>query len=187
MKAISVFFFQQDDKPTYWVVNLLVELGLVIGKRGRDIAQGDAESYIAGYALAVDMTARNVQDEVKKLGLPWSTAKGFDTFTPIGSFIPKSQIQDPHNLQLSLKINGTVKQNGTTADMISRIPRLLEHISSIMTLEEGDLVLTGTPSGVGPVSPGDKVECLLATSAGQELSSLVFTAVARQGGYQFKA
>ncbi|KAK7034720.1 hypothetical protein VNI00_012127 [Paramarasmius palmivorus] len=70
--------------------------------------------------------------------------------------------------------------------MIARIPRLLEHISSIMTLEEGDLVLTGTPAGVGPVNPGDKVECLLANSAGQELSSLVFTAVTRQGGYQFK-
>ncbi|KAJ8092428.1 hypothetical protein PM082_023681 [Marasmius tenuissimus] len=177
----------QVEIPKGVIAHHEVELGLVIGKRGRDITQGDAENYIAGYALAVDMTARNVQDEVKKLGLPWSTAKGFDTFTPIGSFIPKSEIQDPHNLQLSLKINGAVKQDGTTADMISRIPRLLEHISSIMTLEEGDLILTGTPSGVGPISEGDKVECLLATSSGQELSSLVFTAVARQGGYQFKA
>ncbi|KAG2031629.1 hypothetical protein BDR03DRAFT_94093 [Suillus americanus] len=67
-----------------------VELGLVIGKGGRDISQDAAESHIAGYALAVDMTARNMQDEVKKKGLPWSAVKGFDTFTPIGSFIPKS-------------------------------------------------------------------------------------------------
>ncbi|KAL0063357.1 hypothetical protein AAF712_009752 [Marasmius tenuissimus] len=190
LKPTSSYVQSGDDRSQHVREDsseFLVELGLVIGKRGRDITQGDAENYIAGYALAVDMTARNVQDEVKKLGLPWSTAKGFDTFTPIGSFIPKSEIQDPHNLQLSLKINGAVKQDGTTADMISRIPRLLEHISSIMTLEEGDLILTGTPSGVGPISEGDKVECLLATSSGQELSSLVFTAVARQGGYQFKA
>ncbi|PBK78867.1 hypothetical protein ARMSODRAFT_947857 [Armillaria solidipes] len=163
-----------------------VELGIVIGNGGRDISQANADSHIAGYALAVDMTARNLQDQVKKRGLPWSAAKGFDTFTPIGSFIPKDKILDPHDLRLSLKINGGIKQNGTTADMIFRIPRLIEHISSIMTLEEGDLVLTGTPSGVGPVSPGDKVECLLADPSGKSLSTLDFLAIARDGGYEFK-
>ncbi|SJL12289.1 related to Acylpyruvase FAHD1, mitochondrial [Armillaria ostoyae] len=163
-----------------------VELGIVIGNGGRDISQANADSHIAGYALAVDMTARNLQDQVKKRGLPWSAAKGFDTFTPIGSFIPKDKILDPHDLRLSLKINGGIKQNGTTADMIFRIPRLIEHISSIMTLEEGDLVLTGTPSGVGPVSPGDKVECLLADPSGKSLSMLDFLAIARDGGYEFK-
>ncbi|KAH8106932.1 hypothetical protein BXZ70DRAFT_885567 [Cristinia sonorae] len=162
-----------------------VELGLVIGKGGRDIKQADAEAHIAGYALAVDMTARNLQDQVKKKGLPWSAAKGFDTFTPIGSYIPKSSILDPHKLNLSLKINGTVKQNGPTSDMIFRIPRLIEHISSIMTLEEGDLILTGTPSGVGPLTPGDEVECALTDAEGKELASLNFSAVPRDGGYQF--
>ncbi|PBK93278.1 hypothetical protein ARMGADRAFT_1080429 [Armillaria gallica] len=163
-----------------------VELGIVIGNGGRDISQANADSHIAGYALAVDMTARNLQDQVKKRGLPWSAAKGFDTFTPIGSFIPKDKVLDPHDLRLSLRINGGIKQNGTTADMIFRIPRLIEHISSIMTLEEGDLVLTGTPSGVGPVSPGDKVECLLADPSGKALSTLDFLAIARDGGYEFK-
>jgi len=131
------------------------------------------------------MTARNLQDQVKKRGLPWSAAKGFDTFTPIGSFISKAQITDPYSLSLSLKINGAFKQNGTTADMIFKIPRLIEHISSIMTLEEGDLVLTGTPSGVGKVSPGDTVECALADGSGTQLATLDFVAVAREGGYQF--
>lgn len=163
-----------------------VELGLVIGKGGRDISPEAAESHIAGYALAIDMTARNMQEEVKKKGLPWSAVKGFDTFTPIGEFIPKSTIMDPHDLRLLLKINGITKQNGTTADMIFRIPRLIEHVSSIMTLEEGDLVLTGTPSGVGPVAPGDKVECTLADSNGKILDAINFTAVARSGGYLFK-
>ncbi|KAJ7633139.1 hypothetical protein FB45DRAFT_914457 [Roridomyces roridus] len=163
-----------------------VELGVVIGKGGRDISQANAESHVAGYALAVDMTARNLQDQVKKRGLPWSAAKGFDSFTPIGSFIAKERIPDPYNLGLSLKINGAFKQNGTTADMIFKIPRLIEHISSIMTLEEGDLVLTGTPSGVGPLNPGDLVECALTTSTGEQLATLDFSAIAREGGYQFK-
>ncbi|KAJ7171912.1 hypothetical protein C8R46DRAFT_1084225 [Mycena filopes] len=171
--------------PSGIIAHHEVELGVVIGKGGRDISQADAESHVAGYALAVDMTARNLQDQVKKRGLPWSAAKGFDTFTPIGSFIPKDQVADPNSLTLSLKINGAFKQNGTTADMIFKIPRLIEHISSIMTLEEGDLVLTGTPSGVGPVSPGDKVECALADASGKPLSTLDFVAVARAGGYQF--
>ncbi|TFK46647.1 hypothetical protein OE88DRAFT_1687404 [Heliocybe sulcata] len=165
-----------------------VELGLVIGKRARDVSEADAASYIGGYALAVDMTARNMQEDVKKKGLPWSAAKGFDTFTPVGDFIAKELVSDPHKLNLLLKINGETKQDGTTADMIFKIPRLIEHISSIMTLEEGDLVLTGTPSGVGPLNPGDQVECHLTdASSGKELSKLVFDAIERQGGYQFKA
>ncbi|KAI5825114.1 hypothetical protein K523DRAFT_314011 [Schizophyllum commune Tattone D] len=164
-----------------------VELGLVIGQRARDVKQADAHSVIAGYALAVDMTARNVQDAVKKKGLPWSTAKGFDTFTPVGDFIAKSAVANPDDLRLWLKINGAFKQNGTTADMIFKIPRLIEHITSIMTLEEGDLVLTGTPSGVGPVNPGDKIECGLTNASGDELAALNFEAVQRQGGYSFQA
>ncbi|KAF8550432.1 hypothetical protein OG21DRAFT_1468689 [Imleria badia] len=173
--------------PAGIIAHYEVELGLVIGKPGRDISQDAAESHIAGYALAVDMTARNMQEEVKTKGLPWSAVKGFDTFTPIGEFIPKSSISDPHDLKLALKINGAVKQDGTTGDMIFRIPRLIEHISSIMTLEEGDLILTGTPSGVGPVAPGDAVECTLAEPSGKILDQLTFTAVSRNGGYQFKS
>jgi hypothetical protein len=86
-------------------------------------------------ALAVDMTARNQQEEVKKKGLPWSAVKGYDTFTPISAFVPASEVKDPHNLQLSLKINDSVKQDGNTSNLIFPIPRLIEHISSIMTLE----------------------------------------------------
>jgi acylpyruvate hydrolase len=173
--------------PNGVVAHHEVELGLVIGQGGRDISQANAEAHVAGYALAVDMTARNLQEQVKRQGLPWSTAKGFDTFTPIGTFIPKSEIADPHNLSISLKINGELKQNGKTADMIFRIPRLIEHVSSIMTLEEGDVILTGTPSGVGPVIAGDKIECALGDPMnGKELATLAFTAVARDGGYRFK-
>ncbi|KAI0726676.1 hypothetical protein C8Q72DRAFT_801264 [Fomitopsis betulina] len=163
-----------------------VELGLVVGKTGRDISQASADSHIAGYALAVDMTARNMQDAVKKKGYPWSAVKGFDTFTPISAYIPKAAVSDPNNLQLTLKVNGVTKQDGNTNQMIFKIPRMVEHISSIMTLEAGDLVLTGTPSGVGALAPGDHVTCAVTDSAGKQLASLEFRAVQREGGYSFQ-
>jgi len=164
-----------------------VELGVVIGKSGRDISEDQADSYVAGYALAIDMTARNVQDQVKKKGLPWSAAKGFDTFTPISPFIPKDAIRDPHDTNLWLKVNGDLKQNGNTSDMMFRIPQLIKHVSSIMTLHEGDLILTGTPSGVGPIVEGDKITAGLANPASPDtpVATLELGVVNRQGGYEF--
>ncbi|KAH9048190.1 hypothetical protein EDB84DRAFT_1610035 [Lactarius hengduanensis] len=163
-----------------------VELGLVIGKTGRDISEANAEEHIAGYALAIDMTARNLQEEVKRKGLPWSAVKGFDTFTPISSFIPRSKVADPHNLNLWLKINGQTKQSDNTSNMIFRIPRLIQHISSIMTLEEGDLVLTGTPAGVGPVAAGDKIECALVDPVTRtEVEQIAFGVTNRAAGYLY--
>lgn len=100
------------------------------------------------------MTARNVQDSAKRAGLPWSIAKGFDTFLPISSFIPKSSIPDPHGANLHLSVDGAVKQSDSTGLMLCRIPRQLADISRVMTLEPGDLVLTGTPKGVGQVGDG---------------------------------
>lgn len=94
-------------------------------------------------ALAIDMTARNLQEVVKKKGLPWTAAKGFDTFTPISKFIEKSTISDPSNLRLFLNTNEQSRQDGNTKDMIFNIPRLIQHVSSIMTVEVGDLLLTG--------------------------------------------
>lgn len=188
LKPTSSYVFNGGNVeiPDGIVAHHEVELGVVIGKTGRDVSQADAESLIAGYALAVDMTARNLQDQVKKRGLPWSAAKGFDTFTPIGEFIAKSAIQDPHNLNLALKINGVVKQDGNTSDMIFQIPQLIEHITSIMTLAPGDVILTGTPSGVGPVAAGDQIECTMSDPAsGKILSTLNLLAINRKGGYKF--
>lgn len=101
------------------------------------------------------MTARNVQNEAKKKGLPWDIAKGFETFLPMSDVIPKSAIADPHDVELFLQVNGQVKQQGSTSLMIYQIPRILSDISKVMTLHPGDVVLTGTPAGVGPVVPGD--------------------------------
>lgn len=101
------------------------------------------------------MTARNIQNEAKKKGLPWDIAKGFDTFLPISKTIPKSKIPDPHNIELWLKVNGETKQQDSTNLFLFTIPRVLSDISKVMTLEAGDIVITGTPKGVGPVVPGD--------------------------------
>lgn len=107
------------------------------------------------YAVAIDMTARNVQDEAKKKGLPWDIAKGFDTFLPMSNIVPKAKIADPHDVELFLQVNGQTRQQGSTGLMIYRIPRIMSDISKVMTLLPGDIVLTGTPEGVGPVVPGD--------------------------------
>jgi acylpyruvate hydrolase len=110
---------------------------------------------IAGYAISIDMTARNAQNEAKKKGLPWDIAKGFDTFLPISNVIEKSAIPDPHNVELYLTVNNEHRQLDSTELMLFRIPRIISDISKVMTLEEGDIILTGTPKGVGPVVPGD--------------------------------
>jgi len=134
-----------------------VELAVVIGKKARDVPEASAMDYVAGYALALDMTAREIQASAKSAGLPWTVAKGQDTFTPIGSVLPKESVSDPDNLELWLKVDGEMRQKGSTKDMIFKIPFLISHISSIMTLLEGDVILTGTPPGVGPVKAGQKI------------------------------
>lgn len=98
------------------------------------------------------------QDEAKKKGHPWTLAKGFDTSCPIGDVISKENLPNPGNVQLWLKVNGETKQDGNTKDMIFSIPFLISYISKYFTLEEGDVILTGTPSGVGPVDKGDVID-----------------------------
>lgn len=131
------------------------------------------------------MTARNVQDEAKKKSLPWSIAKGFDTFLPISNYISKELIPDPHNIELYLSVNGEVRQKDSTALMLFRIPRQLSDISKVMTLEKGDLILTGTPKGVGPVKVGDVMKAGIKVG-GTELDEGIEVKVEEKGGlYEF--
>ncbi|WP_224961388.1 fumarylacetoacetate hydrolase family protein [Geomonas subterranea] len=146
------------------------ELALLIGREGRDIPAADALSYLAGYAVAIDLTLRDVQAELKKKGLPWDIAKGFDTACPLSPFVPAEQVADPHQLRITLTVNGEKRQDGGTDLMIHRIPELLSYLSSIFTLEPGDLVLTGTPAGVGPVKSGDRVVAGIAGVGSIEIS-----------------
>ena len=129
-----------------------------MGKQLRNLDERnekEALDAIDGYAVSIDMTARNVQDEAKRKGLPWSIAKGFDTFLPISNYIPKARIPDPHDAELWLSVNGETKQRDSTGLMLFRVPKQLAEISQCMTIERGDLVLTGTPKGVGSVELGD--------------------------------
>lgn len=173
-------------------VHYELELAVVLGKKLQNLdpqAFGEKEALdaIDGYSLALDLTARNVQDEAKKKGLPWSIGKGFDTFLPLSKYIEKSAIPDPHNAYLDLKVNGETKQSDSTNLMIFRIPRILSTMSSIMTLEPGDIILTGTPKGVGPIVPGDTIEGRISYD-GKPIpdGDLSFNVEQKPGPYEFK-
>ncbi|CAO3646834.1 unnamed protein product [Mucor hiemalis] len=164
-----------------------IELAVIIGKNGRDIPAVQADEYVGGYALSIDLTARDMQLEAKKKSLPWTASKGFDTFTPISDFIPKERITDPANVNIWIKVDGEFRQNGNTKDMIFSIPTLIEHVSSIMKLEVGDVILTGTPSGVGPIYAGQVVTAgLRPGNQENDLVQLKFDVVDRTGGFVFK-
>ena len=134
-----------------------VELVCLIGRRGKNISEEDALSYVQGYAVGLDMTARDLQSKAKAKGHPWSVAKGLDTFAPLGDFVASGDIMDPQVLPIQLTINGEVKQAGNTSDMIFPVARLISWCSHVFTLEPGDLLFTGTPDGVGPVVEGDQL------------------------------
>lgn len=142
-----------------------VEMVVLIGKNGKNVARSQAMDLVGGYAVGLDMTLRDVQADAKKKGLPWSTAKGFDTSAPVSRFVEKEQVTDPHNLDITLKVNGAIRQYSNTKNMIFRIEDMIAFISAIFTLEAGDLIYTGTPEGVGPVVSGDILEAELATVA----------------------
>ena len=117
--------------------------------------------HVHGYILALDMTARHVQEELKKKQHPWLLAKGFDTSCPISDFIPKESVPDVNNVHLKLTVNDIVKQDGNTQDMIFKLPHLISFISKYFKLEYGDLILTGTPAGVSGVKGGDVMKASL--------------------------
>jgi 2-keto-4-pentenoate hydratase/2-oxohepta-3-ene-1,7-dioic acid hydratase in catechol pathway len=138
-----------------------VELGVVIKKSCKDVKKEDALDYVLGYCLVLDITARDLQSVAKKNGRPWGIAKGFDTFAPISEVISKEEVKDPNNLNLWLKVNGELRQKSNTKNMIFKVEEIIEFISKIMTLEPGDLIMTGTPEGVAEIKKGDLLEAKL--------------------------
>ena len=128
------------------------ELAVVIGRACRNVATTDALAYVRGYTCANDVTARDLQ----KRDHQWTRGKGFDTFCPLGPGLV-SEI-DPSSLHVVMRVNGEVRQDGNTADMIFSVPELISYISSFMTLLPDDVILTGTPAGVGAVQRGDLME-----------------------------
>jgi acylpyruvate hydrolase len=150
----------QDIKlpPMSSNVNHEVELTVLIGKNGSHIAPEHAYKYVAGYGIGLDMTMRDKQLEAKKAGHPWTIAKGFDTSAPLSAFVDASLVPDPHALQIRLSVNDVVRQQSTTANMIFRVETIIAFLSGIFTLNEGDIIYTGTPEGVGQVRSGDIID-----------------------------
>ncbi|MBI4289033.1 MAG: fumarylacetoacetate hydrolase family protein [Chloroflexi bacterium] len=139
--------------PRSWTrVDYEGELAVVIGKRAKDVPQDRATEYVLGYTCLNDVTERDIQSADGQ----WTRAKGFDTFAPMGPWT-ETEI-GPDDLKVETYLNGQLRQSGRTSDLIFGIPRLVSFISEVMTLLPGDVISTGTPSGIGPLQPGDVVE-----------------------------
>ena len=135
-----------------------IELVVAIGKGGKNIAAADALSHIYGYAVGLDMTRRDLQNDMKKQGRPWSIGKGFDHSAPIGPITPAAQAGDVGKAGIWLQVNGVDRQRSNVAQLIWNIAETIEHLSAAWELQPGDLIYTGTPEGVGAVVTGDVLE-----------------------------
>lgn len=135
-----------------------LELALLIGRPGKNIDQAHALEHLAGYGVALDLTLRDLQAELKSQGLPWDLAKGFDTSCPLSAFTPVDQVADPNKLDLTLGVNGQLRQQGNTNQMMRSVEEIIAEISRYFSLESGDIILTGTPSGVAGITSGDRLE-----------------------------
>ncbi len=136
-----------------------VEVVLLIGREGRDIPESNALGFIAGITLGLDLTLRDVQGKLKKSGLPWELSKSFEQSAPLGIF----KAYDPDSIDLenfpfTCKVNGELRQEGNTRDLLFPVTSLIHRLSGWWTLRPGDIIFTGTPSGVGPLKAGDRVE-----------------------------
>jgi len=169
---VPVFFIKSDNcllrnnQPFFYpdfTSDLQYELEVVlrINRLGRSIKQKFAHRYYDAITLGIDFTARDLQQECKAKGLPWEISKAFDYSAPIGTFIPKEELGDLNSLNFRLEVNGKVAQQGNTANMIFGYDELISYVSRFLTFRTGDLLFTGTPSGVGPINVGDRLQAYL--------------------------
>jgi len=153
----------KDNKPFYIPdfssdIHYELEVVLKICKEGKHISEKFASKYYDEIGLGIDFTARDIQTKHKEKGLPWELAKAFDNSAAISSFVSKDEIRDLNDLQFDLSINGQVRQNGNTKNMLFSFDHIISFVSRYITLRKGDLIFTGTPEGVGQVQPGDLLE-----------------------------
>jgi fumarylpyruvate hydrolase len=134
-----------------------IETVVAIGKGGTDIPVERALEHVYGYGVALDMTRRDLQAEAKKLGRPWEVGKAFEASAPCSALAPASKIGHPTQGAVWLKVNGQLKQNGDLNQLIWKVPEMIAYLSTLFTLQPGDLILSGTPAGVGPVVRGDRL------------------------------
>lgn len=140
-----------------------VELVVAIGRDAPagELAVADAQALVYGYAVGLDLTRRDLQSQAKAKGLPWDTGKSFDHAAPISAIVPVADVGELGARALSLEVNGEVRQRGTLADLVWNVPEILHELSRLYALRAGDLVYMGTPSGVGPLRPGDRYHAVL--------------------------
>ena len=166
------FFFQKNPDnldpsgqfpypPHSTNVHHEVELAVALHSGGTDIPVGDALSHVWGYAPCLDMTRRDLQDAAKKLARPWEVAKAFERSAPIAPLIPAARIGHPSQGRITLHVNGALRQDGDLNQMIWKVPEMISYLSQYFTLAAGDVILSGTPSGVGAVERGDVMEAAI--------------------------
>ncbi|MCP4382131.1 MAG: fumarylacetoacetate hydrolase family protein [Hyphomicrobiales bacterium] len=134
-----------------------VELAVALGSGGDNIPTDSALGCVFGYAVSLDMTRRDLQGQMKKLGRPWEIGKAFECSAPCSELFPADQIGHPDHGAIWLKIDGEFRQQGDLNQMIWKVPEMITYLSELFTLQAGDIILTGTPSGVGPVKRGDRI------------------------------
>lgn len=163
-----IFFFKPDtsivrkNRPFFYPdfsdeIHYETEIVLKISRLGKNIQEKFAHRYYEELTVGIDFTARDLQKEAKDKGQPWEIAKGFEGSAPIGKFVKKKKYQNIHDLNFLLKKNGEIVQRGNTGDMIFSFDKLISYVSQFVTLKIGDLIFTGTPSGVGPVKINDRL------------------------------
>lgn len=138
-----------------------VEIVLKISKEGKNIQEKFASKYFEELAIGIDFTARDLQQKAKEKGLPWTIAKGFNGSAPVSEFIPINTFPDIHNLNFSLKVDDVEKQKGNTSMMLFSFNYIISYLSVFFTLKKGDLIFTGTPKGVGPITVGNVLKAYI--------------------------
>ncbi len=157
LKNGSTFYLPDFSNDIHHELEIVVK----ISKAGKFIEPDFAHKYFDEIGLGIDFTARDIQQKCKEKGLPWEKAKAFDGSAPLGEFISKSELNDLGNIDFELLVNGTSRQRGNSRDMIFNISQIIAYVSRFVTLKTGDLIYTGTPSGVAAVIEGDVLEGFL--------------------------
>lgn len=164
LKDNEDFYYPEHTKDLHHEVEIVIK----ISKAGKHIEEKFAHKYYEEIGIGIDFTARDVQAKCKEKGLPWEKAKAFDGSAPIGKFVNKSTFADLNNVNFHLDVNGQLRQQGNTKDLIFSFDKVIAYVSKFVTLKTGDLIYTGTPEGVAAVNIGDKLTCFI---EGQNLLS----------------
>lgn len=153
VKGNKPFFYPDFSTDIHHELEIVIKICRV----GKNISESFASRYFEELSVGIDFTARDIQQKSKEKGLPWETAKSFDNSAPVGTFVQKADYADVHSLNFGLRINDKPVQTGNTSGMIFTFEYLISYVSRFFTLQMGDLIFTGTPAGVGPVHPGDRL------------------------------